>query len=71
MDTSTIKLASLENIITSITTIAAWFWGLFSKFVAIIAENDLILWSVILSFTAAALFGVIWLVRKFGLKSRR
>lgn len=64
-------LASLDTLISGIKSAVAWIFGLFGRFLNIIASNDLLLYPVLLAFVISAVGLVIAIIRKFGLKSRR
>lgn len=64
-------LANLTNLIDGIKSAVTWIFGLFSKFINIIASNDLLLYPVLLAMVIAAVTLVITIIRKFGLRSRR
>lgn len=71
MESTTVALATLTDVATSIGTAATWFWGVFTDLIETIASNDLILWPVILAIVSGAVGLAIKVIRKFGLKGRR
>lgn len=71
MGDTTVALASLTDIATSIGTGAEWFWGVFTDLINTIASNDLLLWPVILAIVSGTVGLAIKLIRKFGIKGRR
>lgn len=70
-DTDVVSLASLDTLIAGIKSAIAWIFGLFSRFINIIASNDLLLYPVLLAMVIGVVGLVLAVVRKFGLKSRR
>lgn len=69
--TDVASLASLDNLISGIKSAVAWIFGLFGRFINIIASNDLLLYPVLLAIVISAVGLVIGIIRKFGLRSRR
>lgn len=69
--TDVASLASLDNLISGIKNAVAWIFGLFGRFINIIASNDLLLYPVLLAIVISAVGLVIGIIRKFGLRSRR
>lgn len=64
-------MASLTTIASGISTVATWFWGIFTDLINTIATNSLMLWVVIFAIVAGAVGGALRVIRKFGLKGRR
>lgn len=64
-------LTSLANVASNITSIGTWFFGLFEDFFGIIADNPILLWSLILTVVSAGIMMVVKVLRKFGLKGKR
>lgn len=64
-------MADLTSIISGITDVSDWFWGLFKDFLTMIASNAVLLWPVIFAIVAGSVYLAIRVVRKFGLKGRR
>lgn len=64
-------MADLANIVSGIGSVSTWFWGLFSDFVQMIQTNSILLWSVAFAIVAGAVYLLIRIVRKFGLKGHK
>lgn len=64
-------MASLTTIADGITTVATWFWGIFTDLINTIATNSLMLWVVIFAIVAGCVGGALRVIRRFGLKGRR
>lgn len=64
-------MADLSNIVSGISSVSTWFWGLFTDFIEMIATNDLLLWSVLFAIVAGSIGVAIKVVRKFGIKGHR
>lgn len=64
-------MASLTTIADGISTVANWFWGIFTDLINTIATNSLMLWVVIFAIVAGAVGGALRVIRRFGLKGRR
>lgn len=71
MDGTTVALASLSALASSIASAAEWFWGVFTDLIVTIASNDLLLWPVIFAIVAGVTGLAIKVIRRFGLKGRR
>ena len=64
-------LTTLTGIITSLGDVGTFVWGLFSDFLTMILENALIAFPVLFAVLAGAVFMVIKITRKFGVKGKR
>lgn len=64
-------MASLTDIVSGIGDVSTWFWGRFTDFLGIITSNSLILWAVIFSIVGASIYGLIKVIRHFGVKTKR
>lgn len=64
-------ITTLTGIIESLGTVSTFVWGLFSDFLTMILENALIAFPVLFAVLAGAVFMVIKIVRKFGVKGKR
>lgn len=69
--TTTVAIASLSDLVTSIATAGTWFWGVFSDLINTIASNNLLLWPVLLAIVAGTVGLAIKVIRSFGLKGRK
>ena len=63
-------LTTITSIITSMGLVGTFFWGLFADFLSMILANGLILFPIIFSVLAGAIYAVVKLVRRFGLKGK-
>lgn len=64
-------MAGLSGLVSDIGSVSTWFWGIFADFINMIAQNNLLLWTVAFAIVAGTTFLAIKVVRKFGLKGRR
>ena len=64
-------LTTLTGIIESLGTVGTFVWGLFADFLTMILDNALIAFPVLFAVLAGAVFMVIKIVRKFGVKGKR
>ena len=71
MEGTTVAVASLATLASSIAEAAEWFWGVFTDLINTIATNDLLLWPVVFAIVAGAFGLAIKVIRRFGLKGRR
>lgn len=71
MDTSTVTIANLTELISGIKPALAFIWSIFGNLVSTIASNPLLLWSVGFAIVAGTVGIGLAVVRKFGLKGRR
>ena len=65
------SMADLSSIVSGIGDVSTWFWGRFTDFLGIITSNSLILWAVIFSVVAASIYGLLKVIRRFGVKTKR
>jgi hypothetical protein len=66
-----VTIASLASIVTGITSVAEWFWGIFTNLINMVATNDLILWPVIFAIVAGCTGLALKVIKKFGLRGRK
>ena len=62
--------AGVTTIISGLTSVATFFWGLFGDFLSMILSNYLIAFPILFTILCICVVLVVKLVRKFGLKSR-
>lgn len=67
----TTMLNTITGIIESLGTVGTFVWGLFGDFLTMILENALIAFPVLFAVLAGAVFMVIKIIRKFGVKGKR
>lgn len=60
----------VTTVISGISSVATFFWGLFSDFLGMMLDNYLIAFPILLAVLCTAVLLVVKLIRKFGLKSR-
>ncbi|MBQ7861364.1 MAG: hypothetical protein IJ349_04075 [Clostridia bacterium] len=71
MEGSTVTLATLASLASSIAEAAEWLWGVFTDLINTIASNNLLLWPVVFAIVAGVTGLAIKVIRRFGLKGRR
>lgn len=64
-------VADLGSVVSGITSVSDWFWGLFTDFFTMITTNAVLLWPVIFAMVAGSVYLAVRVIRKFGLKGRR
>lgn len=62
--------AGVTTVVSGLTSVANFFWGLFGDFLGMILSNYLIAFPILLAVLCTAVLLVVKLVRKFGIKSR-
>lgn len=70
MADSSTMLTALKGIITSLGEVSTFVWGLFGDFLEMILNNALIAFPVLFAVLAGAVFMVIKIIRKFGVKGK-
>lgn len=63
--------SGITGIITSITTVSTWVWGLFSDFLGMIIANPLIAFPILFAILAGGVGVVLKMVKKFGVRGKR
>lgn len=64
-------MADLTNLLSNMGSGITWLFGMFTRFIAEISSNDLLLYPVLLFLVMGSVTLVIKIVKKFGMKSRR
>ena len=64
-------MADLSGLISGMGSASTWIFSLFNRFIDTITNLDLLLYPVLLAIVIAAVYLVIRIVRKFGMRSRR
>ena len=64
-------MADLSSLISGMGSASTWIFSLFNRFIQTITNLDLLLYPVLLAIVIAAVYLVIRIVRKFGMRSRR
>lgn len=64
-------MADLSGLISGMGSASTWIFSLFNRFIQTITQLDLLLYPVLLAIVIAAVYLVIRIVRKFGMRSRR
>lgn len=64
-------MADLSGLISGMGSASTWIFSLFNRFIQTITNLDLLLYPVLLAIVIAAVYLVIRIVRKFGMRSRR
>ena len=63
--------AGIATLIENIGTANAFIWSLFNKFLTMIMSDPLIAFPVLFSVLAGALYMVLRIIRKFGVRGKR
>lgn len=71
LDGTSVSIADLSSVASSIATIATWFWGIFGNLIDTISSNSLFLWPCVFAIGAGTVGLALRIVRAFGLKGRR
>ena len=64
-------VADLSIIVSGVSSVSTWFWGIFGDIFDVIVSNSLILWPVIFAIVAGAIGLGIKVIRRFGIRGRR
>lgn len=64
-------MADLSDLISGMGSASTWIFSLFNRFIETITNLDLLLYPVLLAIVVSAVYLVIRIVRKFGMRSRR
>lgn len=64
-------MADLSGLISGMGSASTWIFSLFNRFIQTITQLDLLLYPVLLAIVIAAVYLVIRIVQKFGMRSRR
>lgn len=64
-------MADLSDLLSGMGSASTWIFSLFNRFIETITNLDLLLYPVLLAIVVSAVYLVIRIVRKFGMRSRR
>ena len=64
-------MADLSPIVSGVSSVAQWFWSIFSDFFGIITGNAAILWPVLFALVAGSVAFLLRFLGKIGLRGRR
>lgn len=64
-------MADLSELLAGMGSASTWIFSLFNRFIETITNLDLLLYPVLLAIVVSAVYLVIRIVRKFGMRSRR